>query len=256
MKLRDACLIPVLERIILAHFGAEYPWPEQARIEAFLCAFGYSQGAIRTALSRARAQGELIALDSDGKRLGAGELMSRYTSLFLSEPFSPGDFSLLLFHFASEQSKQRTRLKDMLAQFNYRMITQNAYLRYGARGEDIQAFLEAQGFAGHIYSFQLLPELPARLVHELPEMYQLLNWAERLKQAKIDFGEYLAQPGTLQERYWRYLFARASFHANLLTAAPYLPDTYFPEVRLTQEIFTGLTSQAPGFATAYQACFV
>lgn len=258
LKLRYACLQPSLERVLASHHGHEFPWPLQQKAESFLCFCGYSQSSIRTALSRSKSKAELVLSATDSKRLTAGELLDQYTQLFLSEPFRPGEFTLLLFHFATDQTRERAQLKELLAQFNFRMLTQNAYLNYGARNAEIQAFFEQQGFAEHIYCFQNLPELPERLILELPEIYELPVWSARLAQASKDFEEYLALPGTLQERYWRYIYARASFHTNLLTVAPYLPERYFPEVRLTEAIFTRFNQlqQEPEFIQAYQESFL
>jgi len=258
LKLRDVLMIPSLEKLILGFLGHEFPWPTQRAVEQFGMACGFSQNAVRTALTRAKQRGDLELIDDEkGIRLAAGPVMMAYTQLFLQEPFAPGSFCLLLFHFTTDQRLQRQQLREILEQFNFKMVTQNAYLRYGAQAQQIAQFLAEQGLEEHVYLFQDLPHLPNRLQQQLNSLYALDEWSQRLPQIEANFKTYLAAPGSLTSRYWRFLWARGAFHAQVLTQAPYLPLEYFPAGQHIRALYQVITSQSqnPEWLEAYPQSF-
>lgn len=258
LSLKEALLTPCLEALILDYFGQTVPWPSQAGLETFLGYFDYSLTAFRTALSRAKKQGEIwVAKDAQGiKRVQPGPLMQQYVRYFLAEPFAGSTFSLILFHFSSQQAKERYRLKEMLANLNYVMLTQNAYLRYGNQPQEVDQLLAQQGFTEHVFHFAAIQTLPPRLESLIPELYQTELWAERLRDYQGRFQDYLyAEPLDSEQGYLRYLYTRAAFHKNIMARAPFLPERYFSETCIVQDVFAELVGVTQRFLPVHAELF-
>jgi len=258
LSLKEALLVPCLEALVLQSFGQDVCWPSQAGLEHFVGCFGHSQAAFRTALSRAKKQAEIIAFkDAEGvKRIEPSAILKTYTRYFLAETFVECTFSLLLFHFSTHENKQRYALKELLANLNYVMLTQNAYLRCGNDPEQIDALLDRHGFTENVYHFSDVKQIPARLEQCIAVLYQTDIWAALLKDYQTQFEAYLqADPSDTAEAYLRYLYTRAAFHKNIMSRAPSLPIAYFPESQITQSIFDALQKHTQTHLAAHAGFF-
>lgn len=258
MALKDILASPGIESMVLQALGCAVNWPSLKGVKAYAQRFGHSEGAIRTGLSRANKNQTLVVEGS--KQVALGEELQSFVAYFLEESFARNTFSLLLTQLSAQQATERYQLNDILTRLGYVKILSNAYLRYGADPLALQAVLKDKGLQDFIYTFEVGSTLPANLENQLEQVYALHQWGERLRMFSEDLTTFLGQAAwDTPEGYLNYLFARSSFHKNILTVAPYLPEAYFPEVSILKAHYQSLGQMAHEhrdvFCGLYRALF-
>ncbi|PIQ28525.1 hypothetical protein COW36_12890 [bacterium (Candidatus Blackallbacteria) CG17_big_fil_post_rev_8_21_14_2_50_48_46] len=258
MALKDLLASPGIEAMVLQSLGCKVSWPSLKGVKAYAQYFGHSESAIRTGLSRANKNKMLIVKDS--KHVALGPELQGFVSYFLKEAFTSDSFSLVLTQLSAQQATERYQINDLLTRLGYVKILANAYLRYGAEPLALEAVLKDKSLQAFIYTFETSKQLPAQLENQLEPIYALQTWGKRLSSFSEDLKYFLAQAAwDSPEGYFNYLFARSSFHKNIMTAAPYLPEAYFPEVRLLKADYHTLGQMAHThhqvFCERYQQLF-
>jgi DNA-binding transcriptional regulator PaaX len=243
MALKDILASPGIEAMVLQSLGCKVNWPALKGVKAYAQRFGHSESAIRTGLSRANKNQTLVVEGS--KQVALGQELQRFVAYFLEESFAENTFSLILTQLSTQQATERYQLNDLLTRLGYVKILANAYLRYGAAPLALEAVLKDKSLQDYIYAFEAGATLPANLETQLEEIYALKQWGERLRTFSEDLKTFLGLANwDTPEGYLNYLFARSSFHKNILTAAPYLPETYFPEVSILKTHYQTLGQMA------------
>lgn len=236
--------------------GQQLPWPALKAVKAYARRCGHSDSAIRTGLSRAHKSQELSITAEKPKRVVLGEPLKGFVHYFFNEPFQNTRFSLILTRLSAGQDKERYQINDVLTRLGYVKCLPNAYLRYGGDPAMVTHFLAEQGLTAWILPFHDLPTLPPQLEAELEGLYGLQSWRQRLLEFQLALDTFLAQaPLDTEEGYLNYLFARSSFHKNILTQAPYLPEAYFPEVALIKANYQRLGQIAEVYQARNQALY-
>ena len=246
LSLKQVLLTPSIECHVLNQFDQVLLWPSISAVKTFSKYFEHSENAIRTSLSRAKKNGDiLIAIEQNNKRIQLGEKIKDIIAYYLDEPFTGSSFSLLTFQFKSNQGKTRYRLKELLDRLNYIKLTQNTYIRYGSHPDAVEALLKQNQLDQYVYHFHHIESLPSRLMAEIPERYALNHWAPFLKQFNTRFQHYLSkEPIQSEAGYLRYLYARSTFHNLIMIQAPYLPESLFTDVTITKSIYHQLSQIA------------
>ncbi|MBF2052657.1 MAG: hypothetical protein IGS03_04230 [Candidatus Sericytochromatia bacterium] len=244
--------------MVLQSLGCQVAWPTLKGVKAYAQRFGHSESAIRTGLSRANKAGLLQVQDS--RQVALGQDLQGFVRYFLKEPFARDTFSLVLTRLSASQATARYHLHDALTRLGYVKMLPNAYLRYGADPLALEAVLQDKSLQQYLYAFETSGPLPRQLEAQLEQIYDLQAWAERLNHFSTDLSLFLAQaPPDSPEGYLNYLFARSSFHKNIMTCAPYLPEAYFAEVRLLKASYQRLGQMAHThhavFCQLYQRVF-
>lgn len=257
MALKDTLASPAIESYVFQQLGQEVPWPALKAVKTYAEHYGHSAGAVRTGVSRAKKTGELLVLDSTPKQLALGPELKGFVRYYLQEPFQSTHFSLVLTRLTAGQDTERYKLNDHLTRLGHVKFLPNAYLRYGGDPNQVQHFLQEQGLADYVYAFQEIDALPGALEAELDTLYDLPTWKARLNTFAADLDTFLNQaPLDTAQGYQNYLFARSSFHKNIMTRAPYLPERYFPEVALIKAAYEYLGGLARERMAQHRALYL
>jgi len=139
---------------------AGLPWPRLECIRDFARFAGISDGATRTALSRAKAEGSLVVEEDSGGvkryRLSAAQLARGNAVIRSGE--RPEGFLVAVFSFKSEDTEERAALRETLKDFGFRKLAQNAYINGRIETAPLKAAVRELGLENHLHLFTC-PEL-------------------------------------------------------------------------------------------------
>lgn len=269
MALKDTLASPAIEAFVFQCLGHDVPWPAVKGVKAYAERFGHRPGTVRTGLSRLKSAADqelaLTEVLTDGTSsyaaLALGPHLQHFVRYFLQEPFQNEQFSLILTQLPAQATAERYALNDQLLRLGYVKFTSNGYLRYGGDPNRVNQWLQAQAFTPWVYHFEALNALPQRLEAELHSLYDLDFWQGALRDFETALEAFLASKSLDQpDGYLNYLFARSSFHKNIMTRAPYLPARYFAEVKRLKALYHYLGGLAQTRMQAhlalYKQCFV
>jgi DNA-binding transcriptional regulator PaaX len=110
--------------------GDGLPWPSLEGIRDFACFAGIEDGAIRTALSRAKREGSVLAQADGIKRARyvlAPETFARGLSQVRADQ-RPEGFLLAVFSFSAPEQEERASLRALLKSYGFRKLAQNTYI--------------------------------------------------------------------------------------------------------------------------------
>ncbi len=163
------------------------PWPRIEGIRDFARFAGISDGATRTALSRAKAEGSLVVeADAAGvKRYRLSPAQLARGNAVIHSGSRPEGFVVAVFSFKSEDTDERAALRETLKDFGFRKLAQNAYINGRIETAPLRAAVRDLGLESHLHLFtcpELDDEDQARRILELFD----------LEARRRELAEYLA----------------------------------------------------------------
>lgn len=217
---------------------AELPWPRLEGIRDFARFAGISDGAMRTALSRAKAEGSLVVEpDRAGVnryRLSPAQL-ARGKVVIRSGARSDG-FVVAVFSFRSEDTDERAALRETLKDYGFKKLAQNAYINGRIDTAPLRAAVRELGLDSHLHLFTC-PELDD--AGEAERIVALFDLDAR----KRELDAYLATlraflPERLDDRELarRLLYAGPVHFERIELAEPPVPAKYRPAGYALDEI--------------------
>jgi len=106
------------------------PWPSLEGIRDFAHFAGIGDGAVRTALSRAKAEGSIL-VEPDSKGLNRYALAPASFEMGLAQIHSDQrleGFLLAVFSFKSDDNEARSALRGVLKNYGFKKLAQNTYI--------------------------------------------------------------------------------------------------------------------------------
>ena len=131
LDLRTIVSTPMIFRESVMKGAEKLPYPNTAMLRDFAEFAGYGYGALRAAISRARAIGELSSfVDAKGTtRYRTTELARSVGIVAKTAGERPGGFVVAVISFRTEEESPRSKLRDTLKYFGFRRIAQNTLPR-------------------------------------------------------------------------------------------------------------------------------
>jgi len=180
---------PVIFRAGL-DFLVGLPWPDLEGIRDFARFSRIGDSAMRTALSRAKAEGSLL-VERDGagrNRYRLAQSQLEMGNAIIHSDQRPEGFIIAVFSFKSEDTSERAALRELLKDYGFKKLAQNTYINGRIETQALHATVLALGLEKHLYLFTCPdiddPELVGRIVElfdlgarnkELAEYYSLLR---------------------------------------------------------------------------------
>lgn len=166
---------------------ADLPWPSLAGLRDFARFARISDGAMRTALTRAKAEGSLIAeTDAAGAtryRLAQAQLDRGQT--VIRRESRPEGFLVAVSSFKSDDSSERASMRETLKSFGFRKLAQNTYINGRIDTSGLRAVVRNLGLESHLFLFTC-PDIEDReLVARILSLFDFEN-------RKKELGRYLA----------------------------------------------------------------
>jgi DNA-binding transcriptional regulator PaaX len=223
-------------------FLAALPYPSLAGIRDFAYYARISDSAIRTALSRSRAEG-FISVEKDAE--GANRYRLTDSKLVLGMVNShaehrPEGFLVAVFTFKQGDDKERGIVRETLKNLGFKKIAQNTYLngRIDTEGLVIP-LMKRLGIDKHLYLFDC-PEIGnPELVGKILRLFDIPRRAKELSRFHAALVPFLSEPGLDgDEKARRAIYAGLCLWENFRSTEPPLPARYLPAGYPFQEACT------------------
>jgi DNA-binding transcriptional regulator PaaX len=207
------------------------PFPNMAIIRHLAEFAGFSYGALRTAVSRLKASGDLESFADE-----AGIVRFRLTSLqrsvsdvVRSWETRPKGFVIALFSFKSEEEKGRQRVREALKYFGFKRIAQNAYINGMIDTATLQATMREYGVADRLFLFRCSDVEDPVLVAKLKEVFDVRGRAEALRVFFADLRLFLGEKDLDGMEFGRRIFyAGPVYHMRCFVEEPPFPESFLP----------------------------
>lgn len=208
-------------------------WPSLEGIRDFAHFAGIGDGAIRTALSRAKAEASLL-----GQTDSAGQ--SRY---LLAPPTlamgrtqrhsgrRPEGFLVAVFSFKSEEAEDRSALRAILKSFGFKKLAQNTYIHGRIDTEALRGAIRDLGLEDHFFLFTCPDIDDEALVARILALFDIEGRRKELREYLVRLKAFLPEDLAEDDLARRLLYVGA-VHWELIEAkeppfpARHLPDDY------------------------------
>ena len=215
------------------------PWPSIEGIRDFARFCGIEDGAVRTALSRARAEGSiLVEVDTANRNRYAlaPATFEMGTSQIHTKP-RPEGFLLAVFSFRAEEQDDRAALRNLLKSYGFRKLAQNTYIQGRIETAGLQAALHALGLEDHFFLFTCPDVDDERLITRILRLFDFEGRCAELRDYFALLTSFLPEDLPRNELARRLLYVGAVHWERIEAAEPpipakYLPDEYpYPEIQ-------------------------
>jgi len=221
---------PLVFRAGLASFESLL-WPSIEGIRDFARFAGIEDGAIRTALSRAKAEASLLVeADPEGRnryRLAPATL-AMGMALIHSEQ-RPEGFLLAIFSFKQEDNEERSALRGLLKAYGFRKLAQNAYIHGRIETESLRAAIRELGLEEHLFLFTCPAIEDEDLVARILSLFDIEGRRRMLRDYLARLTSFLPDGLSGDELARRLLYVGAVHYELIETSEPPFPARLLPE---------------------------
>ena len=208
----------------------DLPWPSLKGISDFARFCGVEDGAVRTALSRAKAEGSiLVEIDATGRNRYtlSPSTFARGASQIHAEA-RPDGFLLAVFSFKTEEQDDRAALRNLLKSYGFRKLAQNTYIQGRIETEGLESAIQELGLEDHFYLFTCPDVEDKRLVSRILDLFDLEERQKELRDYLALLTSFLPEglPGNEMAR--RLLYVGAVHWERIEAGEPPIPAKYLP----------------------------
>jgi DNA-binding transcriptional regulator PaaX len=207
------------------------PFPRSAIIRDLAAFAGHSPGALRTALSRSRAAGELVSfVDPSGvTRFRLTEMQKSVSNVVRAWPERPEGFLIGVFSFSAPEEAKRRAVREILLHFGFKRIAQNTYINGMIDTSGLEAEMKRVQAADRFYVFRC-PEIddPA-LLRRLAEVFDVEGRKRALEDFLDELAAFLEEPGIDGMEFGRRAFYAGPVHHRIsFVEEPPIPARILP----------------------------
>lgn len=192
---------------------------------------GYSYGALRTALSRARSAGDVdYQVGKDGvTRYRLTKMGKSVSTAVKNRPKAKG-YTVAIFAFKTEEDKERKALREALYWFGFTRFAQNSYITARMDSAAILEKLRELGVEENVFIFQIGKDLEPGIREKLARAFGVENRAAVLREFLSDSLAFLEFSGLpRKEAALRMLYYGPVHHRLTFTEEPPIPADCLPE---------------------------
>jgi DNA-binding transcriptional regulator PaaX len=231
LDLRSAVSAPLIFRESVMKGAEGLPYPNTALLRDLAEFAGYGYGALRAAISRVRASGEISSfVDSGGAtRYRTTEFARSVGHVAKAAGKLPEGFLVAVFSFAAEEEAQRSRLRETLKYFGFRRLAQNTYINGLIDTAGLEAQLRADGTEEHLFLFRCPSVEEPSLARRLGVVFDVEGRSAMLAEFLKDLRAFVGSPRLDALEFGRRMFYSGPiFHRICFTEEPPLPGSFLP----------------------------
>lgn len=228
-------------------FMSELPFPSPAGIRDFAEYAGYSYSAVRTALSRARAEGRIGSFtDSRGKIRYRLTELHKSISKAVSQQFSrPEGFILAVFSFKKDNEKERKSVRDTLKLHGFKKLAQNTYINGRIDTEGMLKSMREYGVEKNLYLFHCPDISDPSLKEKILSVFNIEGRKIILSEFYESLVQFLTEKDTSDDETARRLFYVGPVHYRIcFVEEPPFPEKYLPNDYPLKKIIDFFTETA------------
>ncbi len=208
----------------------DLPLPSLEGIRDFARFCGIEDGAVRTALSRARAEGSiLVEVDEAGRNRYslAPATFEMGTSQIHSAP-RPDGFLLAVFSFKAEEQDDRAALRNLLKSYGFRKLAQNTYIQGRIETTGLRTAIRELGLEDHFYLFTCPDVDDEHLIARILHLFDLEARRAELRDYLALLTSFLPDDLSQNELARRLLYVGAVHWERIEAGEPPIPAKYLP----------------------------
>lgn len=160
-------------------------------------AAGHSETAIRTAMSRLRASGLVeVRVPPDGgePRYHRGALTRSLQEIVAGQLERPDGFTLVVFAFATENTRERQVVREALRLHGFQRLAQNTYIGGCIDTTALESTFRHEGIEDNVFVFRTRGDLPPNVEERLITLFDLRARARVLRALRSDLTALLEDP--------------------------------------------------------------
>jgi len=228
---------PIVFRAGLESFD-DLPWPSLEGLRDFAHFAGIGDGAIRTALSRARTDSLILtAPDATGRTRYAlaPQTFAMGTAQIHAELRQEG-FLVAVFSFKKEDSDERSALRAVLKSYGFRKLAQNTYIHGRIETGGLRSAIRDLGLEHHLFLFTC-PEIEDQeLIARIMALFDIEGRSKELREYLGRLRSFLAEGLPPDEFARRLLYVGAVHWERIEAGEPPFPARNLPADYARDEI--------------------
>ena len=247
LSLREVIATPMIFRENVSGFE-RLPFPTVDVIRDLAALACHGSGALRTAMSRARASGELKeTVDEAGtRRFRLTPMQASVSRVVSGWQTRPEGFIVGVFSFHAREAAERRAVRESLMYFGFKRIAQNTYITGMIDTAGLEEELARAGVSDRFYLFRCPSIEDTALLARLARVFDVEKRARVLERFHADVKAFLEEPGIDRMEIGRRVFYMGPVqHRICFTEAPPVPARILPE----SYPLAGLMEYLGGFMT-------
>lgn len=173
---KEAIFTPILYRIGL-QMPETVPFPSLNGIRDLAKFAGISDTAVRTAISRAKADGSILEFKDDhGKsRYSIAPATFEMGMASITRDKQPEGFIVAVFSFTKDADSERAVVRDTLRNYGFKRLAQNTYINGRIDTKGLMETMKVFGLEKNLYLFHC-PDIDDQdLIHKIMVLFDLEN---------------------------------------------------------------------------------
>lgn len=206
------------------------PWPSLEGLRDFAHFAGIEDGAVRTALSRARAEKSIVVeADAAGRnRYSIAPATFAMGTAQINAGQRPAGFLLTVFSFKADDQADRAALRNLLKTYGFRMLAQNTYIHGRIETEGLRSAIRALGLERHVYLFTAPDIDDGHLLARILELFDMEGRRKYLRDYLSRLKSFLGGELSRDEAARRLLYVGAVHWERIEASEPPFPAKYLP----------------------------
>ncbi|OHD19762.1 MAG: hypothetical protein A2Y38_12090 [Spirochaetes bacterium GWB1_59_5] len=214
------------------------PWPTLEGLRDFAHFAGIEDGAVRTALSRAKAETSIVVeTDAAGrKRYTIAPATFAMGTAQIHAGERPEGFLLAVFSFKAEDQADRAALRNLLKTYGFRMLAQNTYIHGRIETDGLRSAIRGLGLEPHVYLFTCPDIDDEHLLSRILELFDMEGRRRYLRDYLARLRPFLGGQLSRDEAARRLLYVGAVHWERIEASEPPFPAKYLPDDYALPEI--------------------
>lgn len=227
---KEVVYTPIIYRIGLQMPDA-VPFPSIRGIRDLATFAGISDAAIRTALSRAKAEGSIYEFtDVYGKsRYSIAPSTYDMGLVSINRDQQPEGFILAVFSFTKDADSERAVVRDTLKNYGFKRLAQNTYINGRIDTSGLMDAMKSMGLERNLYLFHCPDIDDADLIQKILILFDLEKRKEMLNHFFDRMVSFLSEPGISElDLGRRLLYFGAIYWTVCENGEPPIPKKHLP----------------------------
>ena len=207
------------------------PWPTLEGIRDFAHFAGIGDGAVRTALSRAKADASiLVGTDAGGRnRYSLAPATFAMGTAQVHADQRPVGFLIAIFAFKAEDQEDRAALRNLLRSYGFRKLAQNTYIHGRIETAGLRSAIADLGLEEHFYLFTCPDIEDGHLIARILALFDMEGRRKELREYLVRLRSFLPEHMAQDELARRILYVGAIHWERIEASEPPFPPKYLPD---------------------------
>jgi DNA-binding transcriptional regulator PaaX len=228
---REAAYTPM---VLHDGFGpnSPVPYPSLNGIRDFARYCGIRDGAVRTALSRGKSEGDLLTFTDDKKviryRIAGSQLTMGKT--ITDRQNQPEGFIVAVFSFTKSEAVERAKVRETLKYYGFKKLAQNTYINGRIDTRGLKQSMKGFGLENNLYLFHCSNVDDAELMEKILSAFEIEKRKKFLQGFHKDLAAFLTAKDLDRDEFvHRIFYAGPVYWTICYVEEPPFPASLLPK---------------------------